>query len=597
MGALVAGALSEAERAVLADHAASCDRCHALIAALVETGAPAEFPLASDATVPGNAPNPDVPFELERGTQIGRYVIEERLGAGGMGVVYAAQDSELQRRVAVKLLRPGRDDPANGDARKRLLREARTLARLSHPNVVTLFDVGEHHGQRFVAMELVDGGSLSAWLRRTPRAPDEILDRLLEAARGLAAAHQAGVIHRDIKPDNILVGSDGRARVTDFGLARRDDTQPVQGEAPSIADPPSLTRPGMLVGTPVYMAPEQLAGIDADARTDQWSFCMTLYEALAGVRPFGIVDLAARASAIRDGRLAPPAAGRHVPGWVRRIVVRGLRDDPAERWPSIDAIVEALARGRNRRWRSMPSMGQTARQRRRAGIAIASLVSIAGITTFAATRGAPSTSTAPVAPMPGSAAVAASAIMPASATRRDDPPASAITPASAATRRDDLPAVATARLHDALTAFVTWSSAHAGAPCPSARDLTSSGDAHALEDPWGHAIAITCTDQPADQIAGAVSAGPDGAFGTDDDLASWALGPDVTGLVRGTRWRPAVAPPPRPTVAAPKRLPKLVRPPATEDHAPKATAANPPSPSKPPPALDGDGIPTGRWDR
>jgi serine/threonine protein kinase len=193
-------------------------------------------------------------------------------------------------------------------------------------------------------------------LRLTPRA-----------ARGLAAAHRAGVIHRDIKPDNILVGTDGRARVTDFGLARLDNSRSMQGDASrlSLADIPSLTRPGMLLGTPSYMAPEQLAGGDADARTDQWSFCMTLYEALAGVRPFGIVDLAARASAIRASEVAPPASGRCVPGYVRRIVMRGLRADPVERWPSIDAIVEALARGRARRWRSSSSMWQTARRRRR----------------------------------------------------------------------------------------------------------------------------------------------------------------------------------------------------------------------------------------
>jgi len=568
-GGLVAGGLPEVRRAAVVDHAAACERCHALIAALVDIGAPDDP--SSALTSPGREPKTGGLFAVGRGVQIGRYVIEERLGAGGMGVVYDARDSELHRRVAVKLLRPGGPGHATGDARKRLLREARTLARLSHPNVVTVFDVGEDRGQLFVAMELVEGGSLKAWLRRTRRGPDEIIDRLLEAARGLAAAHQAGVVHRDIKPDNILVGTDGRARVTDFGLARPVDAHSWPGGASprSITDAPCITLSGMLLGTPMYMAPEQLAGGDADARTDQWSFCMTLYEALAGVRPFAGADLAALVSATREGRLAPPVAGRRVPGWIRRIVMRGLRADPGERWPSIDAMVEALARGRNRwRWRSGAPRLPPARTRRHAGIAMTGLVvSIAGITTFAAIGGRASMSEAPVAPLAGSAATPATA------------------PAIAATRRDDPAAVARARLHDAQPVSLRWSSAHAGAPCPSARDLTRSGDAHALDAPWGHADAITCTDQPADQVAGPVSTGPDGTLGTHDDLASWALAPYVTELAGGARWRPAVAPPPpRSTATASKRVP----------HAAEHAALSPSLP-EPPPVVDDDGIPARRW--
>jgi serine/threonine protein kinase len=495
-----------------------------VIEALVDTRALAEGSMAADA-MPPDEPSTRDSFEVGRGTRIDRYELEECLGAGGMGVVYAARDSKLQRRVAVKLLRPGRSDQTSSDARKRLLREARTLARLSHPNVVTVFDVGEHGDQLFVAMELVEGGSLGTWLRRAQRTPDEIIDRLLEAARGLAAAHQAGVIHRDIKPDNILVGPDGRARVTDFGLATPVDAQSLRGEAtrPSITDTRSLTRTGALLGTPVYMAPEQLDG-NADARSDQWSFCMTLYEALAGVRPF-VADLVARVPAIREGRLAPPAAGRHVPGWVRRIVLRGLRADPGERWPSIGAIVEALARGRAQRWPSASSSLQSVR-RRSLRIVIAGLaMSIAGIATFAATRGSPSTSEAANTPEIG--------------------PAN--TPGSA--------------------------------PAP---------------------VALTCTDQPADQIAGVVAAGPDGASGTDDDVASWTLGRDVTDRVRGTSWKVDVAPPsPRPRAVPPKRSSNLTRRPTTGEPAP-AKATDEATPSPPPPeqlAVDQDGIPTRRWGR
>jgi tRNA A-37 threonylcarbamoyl transferase component Bud32 len=344
LGALISGALSASTRAEIANHAAVCVMCHALVDGLdlVPTEPPEGESLASDR---------DAPLELGRGMRVGRYVIEARLGAGGMGVVYGALDSELHRRVALKLLRPDRHGEMDTVGRERLMREARTLARLSHPNVITMFDVGHHHGHLFLAMELVDGGSLSAWLR-LPRSNDEIIDRLIEAGRGLAAAHAAGVVHRDVKPDNILVGSDGRARVTDFGLAHLGDTAaaPVDddGRSANVLAAP-ITRTGTLMGTPVYMAPEQLARGETDASSDQWSFCATMYEALAGVRPFAGDDLAARSAAIADGRLAPPAAGRRVPAWAKSIVARGLRADPSDRWPSMDAVVGAIARGRHRR--------------------------------------------------------------------------------------------------------------------------------------------------------------------------------------------------------------------------------------------------------
>ncbi len=356
VGAMVAGALSEAERAAIADHAAVCDRCRAWIGGLVEVGAAGAIAQEPDELLASGDGQATDMLELGRGTRIGRYVIRERLGMGGMGVVHAAIDSELRRRVAVKLLRPDGRGLIGSNGRERLMREARTLARLAHPNVVTVFDAGEHCGHLFIAMELVDGGSLSAWLRRTPRKTDEIVERLIEAGRGLAAAHAAGLVHRDVKPDNILIGLDGRARVTDFGLAQLGDAPSVPGKAESFAsattlDIVMLTRTGMLMGTPMYMAPEQWMGGEINARTDQWSFCATLYEALAGVRPFVVDDPVARSSAIADGRLAVPARGRRVPGWIRKIVTRGLRADPAARWPSMDAVVHVLARRRHRRRR------------------------------------------------------------------------------------------------------------------------------------------------------------------------------------------------------------------------------------------------------
>jgi hypothetical protein len=332
LGALVAGALGEREREAVAIHAASCDLCHALLGHL--------SPPATTADERDGAEE----LALEPGTEIGRYTIEARIGAGGMGVVFAARDRELERRVALKLLRPGGDDTA----RARLVREARTLARLSHPNIVTVFDAGEHQGHVFIAMELVDGGSVLAWRGERERTLDEILDCMLDAGRGLAAAHGAGVVHRDVKPDNILVGRDGRARVTDFGLAR-EEVEPATPEAEDAAphtESITLTRTGTVLGTPVYMAPEVRRGATS-ARTDQWAYCATLYELLAGVRPFPS-DPAARDRAIEDGRLAPPPASGRVPGAIRAVLARGLRPDPAARWDDMAAVVTALARARRR---------------------------------------------------------------------------------------------------------------------------------------------------------------------------------------------------------------------------------------------------------
>jgi serine/threonine protein kinase len=367
MGALMAGALGEAERAAIANHAASCAGCHALIEGLVDgdaCGVPASVFDETQASGDGHTHAP----LINPGARIGRYVLDERMGAGAMSVVYAAFDSELHRRVAVKLLRPDRHGSCSNGGRDRLMHEARSLGRLSHPNVVTVFEVGAHRGQLFIVMELVDGGNLRAWLGRVPRATDEVIDCMLGAGRGLAASHAAGVVHRDIKPDNILVGLDGRARVTDFGLARCSAALAVPDGAASvrILDAATVTRTDVLAGTPAYMAPEHLMRGESDARSDQWSFCATLYEALAGVRPFVIEDPAARSSAIAERRIAAPAPGRCVPDWVRQIVARGLRAVPSARWPSMEALVHALSQGAGSRTR--PRRGHRPVRWRRASL-------------------------------------------------------------------------------------------------------------------------------------------------------------------------------------------------------------------------------------
>lgn len=258
---------------------------------------------------------------LGRGAAVGRYVILDPVGAGGMGVVYAAYDPELDRRVALKLLAPERSGGEPG--RLRLLREAQALARLAHPNVVAVHDAGTFGERVFVALELVEGETLGRWLRAEPRPWREVLARFLPAGRGLAAAHAAGLVHRDFKPENVLLGTDGRVRVADFGLAR------------ALEEPEEA--PGAAPGTPAYMAPEQRRGMAADARSDQFSFCVALHEALYGERP--------------SARETP--AGTQVPGWLRDVVLRGLKANPEERYPAMDDLLRELERDPaavRRRW-------------------------------------------------------------------------------------------------------------------------------------------------------------------------------------------------------------------------------------------------------
>ncbi len=268
----------------------------------------------------------DIP--LRKGATLGRYVILDVVGAGAMGVVYAAYDPELDRKLALKLLRADLEDVSSLGLRLR--REAQALAKLAHPNVVTVHDVGAVGDRVFLAIEFVDGGTLTRWLHSRERSWREILAMFRQVGEGLHAAHEAGLVHRDFKPDNVLVGQDGRPRVTDFGLAR-----PV-GTAPAVAVPESslamdllATPTGAIVGTPAFMAPEQRSGSVADARSDLYSFCVALYWALHGVHPSKGV----------------PEGGPTLPGWLRRILARGLRERPEDRYPDMRALLDALGRG------------------------------------------------------------------------------------------------------------------------------------------------------------------------------------------------------------------------------------------------------------
>jgi len=299
---------------------------------------------------------------LGGGSKIGRYLILDMLGSGGMGVIYTGYDPRLDRKVALKVLR-GTAQKAGSkhtDGQARLLREAQAMAQLSHPNVVPVYDVGPFEDSVYVAMELVQGQTLSHWEREKKRSWREILEVFIAAGRGLEAAHLAGLVHRDFKPANVLLGADGRPRVTDFGLARstksdsssgnllRHDTA-LSGEDPeSISEvTPSLDQPltmkGAVMGSPGYMAPEQYAGAATSAATDQFAFCVALYEAFYGTRPFLGKNLTELAYATHQGQVPPPPKGSKVPLWIHRILVKGLSPDPAARHKSMTELLAALS--------------------------------------------------------------------------------------------------------------------------------------------------------------------------------------------------------------------------------------------------------------
>jgi tetratricopeptide (TPR) repeat protein len=351
-GRLALGAIETVET-----HTRDCSDCRDLLSAAVAVLAVALGDKAA-------APPRDIAATLTTGMSIGRYVILGLIGRGGMGEVYAAYDPELDRKIALKLLHT-EGEALGARGRSRLLREAKAIARLSHPNVVVVHDGGTYEERVFVAMEFIDGLTVAAWLDQRPRR-EEILKVFAAAARGLGAAHGAGLVHRDFKPQNVMVANDGGVRVTDFGLARLIDDAPETGETeinevsevteaarPLVAGLDSLTRTGELLGTPLYMAPEQFGAGRADAKTDQFSFCVALYRALYGAHPFRTDDFRTLVSDVVGGRVLPPPAKSTVPAWLRRVLLRGLSVDPAARWPSMDALLAALERDptrTRRRW-------------------------------------------------------------------------------------------------------------------------------------------------------------------------------------------------------------------------------------------------------
>ncbi|MCX4246041.1 serine/threonine-protein kinase [Paraliomyxa miuraensis] len=294
---------------------------------------------------------------------LGRYEILGRLGCGAMGTVLEAFDPQLDRRVALKILHHEHDTPHNA----RLLREAKALAKLSHPNVVQVYEVGQVDGRTFVAMELVEGRTLDQWMQQEPRPKwRACVQVFIQVGMGLAAAHEQGMVHRDFKPSNAMIDGKGRARVLDFGLARESEESEHDGATPlplgkagahQTELEASLTRTGAILGTPAYMPPEQMLGREADARSDQFSFCVALYEAVYGRRPYDARSMGSLMHSVMSGRIALPK-GTGVPGRLGQILLRGLATDPQQRWTSMEALLEALRRliaPRRGRWLALGS--------------------------------------------------------------------------------------------------------------------------------------------------------------------------------------------------------------------------------------------------
>jgi serine/threonine protein kinase len=341
--AFVRGRAGQASREAIEAHIVSCSACRVLLSALVKIERP-HPELVS--TRPYARPS-DLGMEIGVGTRVGRYVLLEHLGEGAMGIVFSARDPELIRIVALKLLRADFDETEKARLGERLRREAQAMAQMAHPNVVTVYDVGTWGDRIFIAMEMVTGPTLSEWLMEDRRSWRHIVSVFLSAGHGLAAAHAAGLVHRDFKPANVLMGRDGRARVGDFGLASIV-TDAGQIPADGAADERTyrlLLRSTVhsVAGTPYYMAPELFEGIPADTRSDQFSFCVALYTAVTGDHPLLQMDSSKRAeSAVASWPAAIPRPGS-MPRRLHRVLLRGLSASPSDRYPSMRALLDALA--------------------------------------------------------------------------------------------------------------------------------------------------------------------------------------------------------------------------------------------------------------
>jgi tRNA A-37 threonylcarbamoyl transferase component Bud32 len=475
------------------------------------------------------------------GEQIGAYRLVSRLGAGGMGEVWLAEHGLLGRRAAIKLLHPMFS--RQPEIVTRFFNEARAATSIADPGIVQIFDFGHHDGSAYIVMEALEGETLDARCRRLGVIPlGEALRIIRQVASSLGAAHARGIVHRDLKPENIFlvrdpeVASGERPKILDFGIAKLG------------GDAHLKTSTSAVMGTPTFMSPEQCRGAgQVDARADVYSLGCVLFAMLVGRPPFE-ADGAGELIAMHLREPAPRASSRAtgIPAAIDDLVARCLEKRADDRFASgaeLAAALGALLTDPGPRPGLPTTLSGAAMQRASHGprrsmaqVLAVGAIAIVGLGSWWAFH-------------PGSSPTPAASIEPPAPPAPVPAPAPAPVPAPAdapAPRADDA-------IRAALTAFVAWAIRHPGAACPRIAEL---GVAHAFDDPWGHAVAITCTDQPANEIAGAISAGSDGVFGTTDDVASWTLDREVTSIVRGPRWtaKPAhtraASPPPAPVQAA-----------------------------------------------
>jgi tRNA A-37 threonylcarbamoyl transferase component Bud32 len=486
------------------------------------------------------------------GTQVGAYRVLRKIGEGGMGSVWLAEHAMLGRRAAIKVLHSEYSNHA--ETVTRFFNEARAATAVGDPGIVQIFDFGQRSdGSAYIVMELLDGEPLDRRLARHGALglPDA-LRIMRQVASTLGAAHACGIVHRDLKPENVFIVRDPevaggeRAKILDFGIAK------LVGDHGGVK-----TRTQAVMGTPRYMSPEQCRGAGGiDQRSDVYALGCVLFRLLIGRPPFdaeGVGELIAMH--LREPPPVPSSLRAGISPEVDQLVLRCLAKDPAQRFGHGGEL--AIALGSLLGWSpqlgafrpsaayaavSLPttlssSTGAStaatpARPRHGAVFTGLGVVAVAGVVAIGLTRG----DSDEASPEPGSARAPAPAV-----SGAPSPAVSAESPPSPAPRAPDPNAEVAAPAKDVMTRFVAWSRDHQGAPCP---DIAALSDPP--RDPWGHAFRLTCTDQPGDQIIGAISAGPDGTPGTTDDIASWQLGRDVTDSVRGARWVAAALPPSTP---------------------------------------------------
>jgi serine/threonine protein kinase len=527
---------------------------------------------------------------MVEGTQVGAYRVIHRIGAGGMGEVWLAEHTMLGRRAAVKVLHA--QFSMQPEIVTRFFNEARAATAISDPGIVQIFDFGQHvDGSAYIVMELLEGESLDRRVSRTGgMAVADALRVMRQVATSLGAAHARGIVHRDLKPDNIFLVRDPevaggeRAKILDFGIAKLTGDRSLKTSTQAV------------MGTPTYMSPEQCRGAGGvDQRSDIYSLGCVLFALLAGRAPF-LAEGAGELIAMHL-REQPPQIGAFragIPPEVEHLVARCLAKDPAHRYTDANELAHAIGALGFSSAPTAPTRLATDAQRAVGSATPTTLSSASGVVAGAprrsralpfalgglivagaavaiivvVTRDGGSKGSSPSAP-----AVAQTPPPPSIKALAEPPsikgPASAPKP-PAAPKAEELVG---GRMKAVLDGFVAWAKDHAGAACP---DVAALGVD--TSDPWHHAMKLSCTDQPGDQIVGLVSAGPDGQFGTADDIASWQLAHDVTAAVHGSRW---VAAAPKPTKPAKPAIATKPKPPATPV-------------KKPAVELDENGIPISR---